>query len=74
MRRYYVNISGVATNSLLMCGYVVIAEDDDFLILQHKSETYIVEKDHPYLYVDDINDAELLNGIFSKLNKIEAPK
>jgi hypothetical protein len=73
MGRYYVNIAGVPQGVLDFLGYFVIYEDEYFKILLHKSDVYLVDKNKPYLYVDDQNDAGLLKGPFMEREKIPLP-
>lgn len=73
MRRVYVDISGVPSQTLEFFGYVTLAEDDDFLLLSHKGDVHLIDKAKPYLFVDDINDAMLLDGPFRLLSRIQAP-
>jgi hypothetical protein len=39
----------------------------------HKDDLHFVDKNKPYLYVDDVNDAALLNGPFMAREKIPLP-
>jgi hypothetical protein len=71
--RYYVNIAGVPQGFLDFLGYFVLAEDEEFKILVHKGDLHLVDKNKPYLYVDDQNDAGLLKGPFMEREKITLP-
>jgi len=43
-------------------GFVLVDEDDEFCIYLCKGEKHIVEKANPFLYVEDINDANYLRS------------
>jgi hypothetical protein len=73
MKRFYVNIAGVPQAFLDFMGYFVLFEDDEFKILLHKGDLHLVDKNNPYLYVDDKNDADLLHGPFMEREKIPLP-
>jgi len=51
-------------------GYFILFEDDEFKMLIHKNDLYFVDRNKPYLYVDDMNDADLLKGPFMAREKI----
>jgi hypothetical protein len=75
MRRYYVDITGISRNFLEFAGYVVIAEDQELMFLAHKNDLHLVDKKgRQYLYVDDQNDADLLNGAFRTRDKVAVPQ
>jgi len=65
MERFYVDITGVSQDRLDFLGYFVIYEDDEFKILSNKGDLYIIDKARPRLFVDDVNDANLLGGPLS---------
>ena len=44
MARYYVNISGVPQALLDFLGYFVLAEDEDFKVLEHKGDSHLIDK------------------------------
>jgi hypothetical protein len=73
MKRFYVSIAGVSQSFLDFLGYFSLFEDEEFRILMHKDDLHFVDKNKPYLYVDDVNDAALLNGPFMAREKIRLP-
>lgn len=73
MNRFYVNIAGVSQAFLDFLGYFVLFEDEDFKLLLHKGDLHLIDKYNPHLYVDDKNDADLLNGPFLPREKIPLP-
>jgi hypothetical protein len=74
MGRFYVNITGISQDTLDFLGYPCFAEDEEFKILYHKGELFLVDKKGTsYLYVDDKNDADLLKGAFAIRKKIPFP-
>lgn len=72
-RRFYVDITGIRQEFLDFLGYPCIFEDDEFKILVNKGSTYIIDKAKPRLFVDDVNDATLLNGPLAFRHKIPFP-
>jgi hypothetical protein len=74
MKRFYVNIVGVPQSFLDFLGYLVLFEDDDFKLLFHKDDLHFIDKNTPYLYVDDKNDADLLKGPLLPREKITLPQ
>ncbi len=73
MERYYVDIAGVPRSTLEFAGFIVVFEDEDFMLLYHKGDMHLIDKEKPYLYVDDRNDADLLHG-FKMRDKIPLPR
>jgi len=73
MARFYVNITGVSQDYLSFLGYFVVAENEEFKILDHKGDIHLIDKNNSYLYVDDMNDAALLKGPFIAREKIPLP-
>lgn len=58
----YVALDNVSDETLLLCGYVKIDENEDHLIYRHFGEDIVVFKDDPFLIVEDINDAAILGS------------
>jgi hypothetical protein len=73
MARFYVDITGVSQDYLDFLGYFVVAEDDEFKIIDHKGDVHFIDKKKPYLYIDDMNDANLLKGPFVARAQILLP-
>jgi hypothetical protein len=68
MDRYCVNIDGISDEILAFFGYRLVDENEEFKFYQDKyAEDHIVEKAHPLLYVEDINDALSLNSNIIRL-------
>lgn len=66
----YVNIDGLPIALLEFMGYVRVAENEEFLLLNHKGDEHIIYKPGPQmLYVEDHNDVE----IFKNRLKMDAP-
>lgn len=60
---HYVDVRDVPLELLELLGYYLVAEDDEFVLLTHKGEEYILSKDGPrLLYVEDHNDATILRS------------
>lgn len=72
---FYVRLDGGDDAKLEFLGYVVVAEDPRFnLYRDHIGDEHIVYKNRPYLYVDDLNDAELIASWANReLIVIQAP-
>ena len=67
---FYVDISDVPIDFLTFMGYSVSAQNDQFILLNHKGEPHIVVRNGTrYLYVEDFNDA----AIFERRRKVQAP-
>ena len=60
MSQFYVSLDGVGDDDLLMCGYVKVTENENFRVYRHYGEDIIVYNNDPFIYVDDINDANIL--------------
>jgi hypothetical protein len=73
VKRFYVNIARVSQSFLDFLGYFVLFEDEEFKMIIHKDDVHSVDKNKPYLYVDDMNDADLLKGPFMAREKIPLP-
>ena len=66
----YVNIDGIPINFLEFMGYIRVAENSEFLLLNHKGDEHIIYKPGPrMLYVGDNNDVE----IFKNRPRLPAP-
>jgi hypothetical protein len=66
----YVNIDGLEIGFLEFMGYVLVAENEEFLLLNHKGDEHIIYKPGPrFLYVADDNDVH----IFKNRPRIPAP-
>ena len=66
----YVNIDGLPIEFLEFMGYVRVAENDEFLLLNHKGDEHIIYKPGPrMLFVEDGNDV----AIFKNRPRMDAP-
>jgi hypothetical protein len=66
----YVDVTGLAIEFLEFMGYVLVDEDDEFLLLNHKGDEHIIYKPGPrLLYVEDDNDV----AIFKNRPRFDAP-
>jgi hypothetical protein len=63
MDRYYVDIKGISPQQLEFAGFIVVFQDGDFQMLSHKGDIHLVDKEKPYLFVDDKCDADLLRDL-----------
>jgi hypothetical protein len=59
---FYVNLDGVQDGQLLLAGYVLVDENEQFRVYRHFGEDIIVDKSDPFIVVDDINDAAILGS------------
>ncbi len=73
MARYYTNITGVSQALLDFIGYYIVDEDEEFKILWHKGDIHFIDKNKPYLYLDDRTDAEVLKGLLAGRERIPMP-
>jgi hypothetical protein len=63
MAAYYVDIQGVYDEVLEFVGYILVAEDKDFQLFTHKGREFLLPKNGMrFLYVDDLNDADVLRS------------
>lgn len=63
MAAYYVDIQGVYDEVLEFVGYILVAEDDEFQLFVHKGREFLLPKNGTrFLYVDDLNDADVLRS------------
>ena len=76
MRRelFYVRIDHLSQPELLIAGYSVIIENDEFWLIQgYDGDEQIVRKSFPFLLVDDVNDANAIKAtsgfVFTKLDR-----
>ena len=60
--RYYVSIANVTDETLQFLGYVLVAEDDNTKLSSHFGDELLVDKEDPFLLVDDVNDVQLIRG------------
>lgn len=60
--RVYVSLDGVTEGQLEFLGYILLAEDEEFKVYYHQGEEVIVDKNDPFIYVDDLNDASLFGA------------
>lgn len=66
----YVDVSDIPVDMLEFMGYIVVSEDNDFILVNHKGDEQILSKDPPrYLHVEDGNDAD----VFRKRKAYKAP-
>jgi hypothetical protein len=63
MDRYYVDIKGLSKDQLEFAGFFTVFEDDGFQLLSNKGDMYLIDKEKPYLYVDDKGDADFLREL-----------
>ncbi|WP_338241545.1 hypothetical protein [Aurantiacibacter hainanensis] len=59
---FYVSLDGVDDGTLLLAGFVLIEEGEAYKIYRHYGEDVIVDKDDPFVVVEDINDAAVLGS------------
>ena len=59
---FYVNLDGVPDGKLLLAGYILVDEDEQFWVYRHFGEDIVVDKSDPFIVVDDINDAAILGS------------
>jgi hypothetical protein len=60
---WYVNVDGIPLEFLGFMGYNLVAEDDHFILLNHKGQDHVLPKEGPrFLYVEDDNDAAILRS------------
>tara|TARA_R110000782_G_scaffold134919_2_gene227311 strand:+ start:1635 stop:1862 length:228 start_codon:yes stop_codon:yes gene_type:complete len=69
---YYVRIDGIPDADLEMFGFELVAEDDAHKLYRDPhGDAYIVTKDKPFIFVEDVNDAMQLgarSGIRTVIN------
>lgn len=56
----YVRLDNVEPSALLLAGFVLTEQNEAFRIYRHRGEDVIVQKDDPFVIVDDINYAATL--------------
>ena len=59
---FYVNLKDADDGHLLLAGYVLIDENDQYWVYRHFGDDIIVDKSDPFIVVDDINDAAILGS------------
>ena len=63
MSRFYVSLDDISDDKLSFLGYSLIREDGEFKLYQdYKGDEYLIRKEDPFIYVDDVNDALYLNA------------
>ena len=71
---FFVRIDGVDDDDLAFLGYVLVAEDDAFkLYRDYLGDEYIVDRQNPYLFVEDLNDAQIILSKSGRPGLIEPP-
>jgi len=63
MERYYVDISGISRQQLEFAGFILIFQDDGFMLFSQKGDMHLVDKAKPYLFVDDRCEADVLKDL-----------
>ena len=71
MTRHYVDISGISDEQLEMLGYYLEYSENHFALYTKKGEDFVVHNtgDKRCIFVDDMNDAIILQG----RNSLPAP-
>lgn len=62
MPRCYVSIKDVSDETLGFLGYRLVHETPTLKIYNHFGDEHMVDKDDPFLMLDDINDAAALGS------------
>lgn len=57
---YYVSLDNVDDLTLSIVGFVLIDENEAYWLYRYQGEDVLVDKDDPFVIVDDINDAAIL--------------
>lgn len=60
--KFHVSLEDVSDETLEFLGYILIEEDERFRLYVHKGDQILVDKEDPFLMVDDLNDAALLGS------------
>ena len=72
--RFYVRIDGVSDDDLAFLGFTLLADSPDFkLYRNYYGEEFVVEKASPFLYVDDVNDFEILRSKSANPEIVQPP-
>ncbi len=60
---FFVRIDHLTENDLAFFGFRLDDENDEFkLYVCHRGHQYVVKKDDPYLFVEDVNDASQMKA------------
>ena len=71
---YYVDISEVPEDTLEFLGYYRLAENEKFKFYRDiYGDEHIVEKAHPRIHMEDVNDAAIIGRITGQQILIQAP-
>jgi hypothetical protein len=59
----YVDVSGIPSEFLEFMGYIILDEDDEFRLINHKGDHHILwKRGSQLLFVDDDNDVSIFRG------------
>ena len=71
---YYVDISEVPEDTLEFLGYYCLAQNEEFKFYRDVyGDEHVVEKAHPFIYMEDVNDAAIIGRLTGQLIMIQAP-
>lgn len=62
MSSCYVRLDNVSDEKLEFLGYILIDENDHTKVYYHLGDTILVDKQDPFMFVHDHNDATLLGS------------
>ena len=72
--RFYVRIDGVSDEDLGFLGFTLVGESDQFkLYRDYYGEEFIVDRTAPYMFVDDVNDYEILRARSNRKGIVQPP-
>ena len=74
MPSYYVSLEGIEDSELEFLGYTLVAESENIKLYRDiYGDEHPVQKEQPRLYVEDVNDAQILAGKSSRKNMVAVP-
>ncbi len=63
MSSFYVSIDGIEDSDLEFLGYTLVVESENIKLYRDiYGDEHTVQKERPRLYVEDLNDAQILGG------------
>ena len=62
MSSCYVRLDNISEEKLEFLGYILMVEDQNSKLYYHLGDYIIIDKDDPFLFVHDHNDATLLGS------------